>query len=187
MTLRWGSSSGNYHSRAQTVASDGGAFRAGVNIIRFPWDTSVTDTGTPVDTAIDYLRVSITLSSVYTTAVTDFWIDYIVAMRGVAQDVHYYSKYLWQTSAGTYIENTTASTDLLNVDTEEFDLICARADWLIARSMKAPATEIKEAREAYKEAEDNYIMKYPSEAKTLTTTYYEFGSMQDDLIIESDS
>jgi hypothetical protein len=183
--LRWGSSSGNYHSRTVTTASDAGAFRAGINILRFPWDTSVADTGTPVDTAIDYLRVTVTLSGVYTIPVKDFWVDYIVAMRGVAHDVHYYSKYLWQNSSGTYIENSTADTDLLNVDTEEFDLICARADWLLARAQKSPASEIKENREAYNEAEGNYILKYPSEVKTLITTYYELDSMKDDLILDS--
>lgn len=176
ITLRWGSGTGAYYQRAVTTTNEGLAFQAGWNLLRFDWDTSVTEVGVPDITDITFLRLIITLSGVLTAEVTDWRLDFVVVRKGVIHDVIYYSKYMWQSSAGTYLENSTASTDLLNADTEEFDLIVARLDYLLAKAQRNQF-DIKIAREDYLLAEANYKLNYPSEAKLLTTSYYNLPSL----------
>lgn len=181
--LRWGSDNANYYSRTITTNNEGLAFQAGWNLLRFDWDNSISPTGTPDIENIDYARVTITLSAALGTQVTDWNIDFLVARRGLIHDIIYYSRYAWQTSAGVYIENSTADSDLLNVETDEFDLILARVDFNIARSLRNK-DDIILSREDYKNKREQYMISSPSEAKTLTTTYYSLGSLADELDVE---
>lgn len=180
ITLRWGSASGAYYQRAITTNNWGTSFKTGWNLLRNDWDSNVTITGSPDIENIDYLRITLTFSSGLTADASGFRFDQIVARAGEVHDVVYYSKYPWQTSGGTYIENSTADTDLLNADTDEIDLIAARVDYLISRSTKQ-RDDVKFARQEWLDAVDQYKMKYPSERKLLITTYHQFESLGGDL------
>ena len=181
IALRWGSGSGAYYQRSITTNAWGLAFQQGWNLLRFDWDENITTAGSPDITAIDYLRLAITLGSLLGSEVTDWRVDQIIARSGQVHDVIYYSKYPWQTSSGTYIENSTADADLLNVDTDEIDLISKKLEYLISRATKQSRFDIELARKDYTEAIEKYQLKYPSEAMTLTQTYHHFSSLGGDL------
>lgn len=171
--LRWGSSSGNYWEKTVTTNNEGTAFYNGFNLLRFDWSTA-TKTGTPDITAIDYLLFQV-VGDGTAGALTDWIVDFIVARVGKIYNQLYYSKYGWQSSSGTYKENSDASSDLLNADTEEFELfvlhgkaVLFRENFLYGDADQNDALyEIKKTR---------YIEKYPSERKLLISNYREFDT-----------
>lgn len=130
VALRWGSSSSAYFSRTVT-APQFGSFRNGWNLIPFVWN-GATETGTVDATGIDYLRVTLTLS----TSDTDIKIDNIFSALGEIQDLVYYSKYLFRSSAGTWLEAPTADSDLVNLDDDAENLFVYECIRLAARGLQ---------------------------------------------------
>ena len=126
--LRWGSSSANYYSVSVTATQDNTAFVVGWNLLRFDWN-GLTPTGTPVDTAINYLRVTLTYNG---TAVTSCRVDSIVARAGTIYEMLYYSKYLFRTTAGVWIEKPTLGTDIVNLDIDGLNLLVYEIAELVA-------------------------------------------------------
>jgi hypothetical protein len=93
---------------AQTTQADGTAFKAGWNIIKFPWSTA-TETGTVDPATIDAVKITVAKA----TALADIRVDNILCSIGYAFDIKYYSKYMFQSSAGAY--ESRPSTDDSNV------------------------------------------------------------------------
>ncbi len=115
------------------------------------------------------------------TAQTAWRVNLLVARIGDIHNIIYYTKYGWQTSGGSYIENSTTTSDLLNLDTDEFDIVAKRGIMLAAQELRFSAQEKKDVGTDYVGARDNYrTMRYPSERKILTTTAYRFGSIDGD-------
>ena len=114
--LRWGSSSSAYFSRTAT-APQFGSFKNGWNLIPFAWN-GATETGTVNTTKINYLRISMTLTS----SDTDIKVDNIFSALPETQDLVYYSKYLFRSTAGTWKEVPTLDSDLINLDTDAENL-----------------------------------------------------------------
>jgi len=182
IALHWGDDSDGHYIRSVTTTNEGLAFQAGWNLLRFDWDDNVTTDGVPTITSVNFAKIIITLSAALGSQVTNWRIDFLVAKRGVEHDVFYYTKFGWTNSGGTYIENSTAVTDLLVADTDEFDLILSRFNWLLARANREPQREVNEAKTAYVDAEENYKVAYPSEAMVITESYYEHPSLGNDRI-----
>lgn len=177
-TLKWGDDASNYWSATATTTHEGLSFYTGWNLIRFPWPA--TSTGSPAVTSVNYAQLTVTLSG--SNASTGWRLNLLVARIGDIHNIIYYSKYGWQTSAGTYIENSTTSTDKLNADTDEVDLFVMKGIVLAAQELRFPKQEKDDAKADYERAKQNYIMRYPSRRKILTTTYHDFGSIdQDDM------
>lgn len=175
--LRLGSSSSAYNEWMATQTNEQTAFAIGWNLIRFPL-VSPTVTGSPDNTKITYASVFMTKTAATMGGQTAFRVDHIILKRGKIHNVLYYSKFAWQTSGGTYIENSTADTDYIVADTDEVNLIILRAT-IAAR---------KEIKEAFADVETDYnnaIARYgsvsPSERLTMSTTRYEFGSIRGDV------
>jgi len=172
--LRLGSSETVYHSKTVTTTHEGTAFVAGWNLLRFDLQ-SLTDTGTPDDEDITYAALYMTKAAGKVSE-TDYRFDWLILKRGKIHNVLYYSKYGWQSIAGTWIENSTALTDLLNVDTEEYELIAIKAAEYAAQEL-SDWNDVKYFQNEYSNPQgtgkkDQYILKWPSEAKVLITTYY---------------
>lgn len=166
--IRLGSSASVYYTITVTTDSEGGSFVDGWNLIRFDFvDKSAT--GTPDDDDMDYIALYMTKDSGKTSE-TDYRFDNIVMKKGDHYDVIYYSKYLWQNSSGTYIENSTADTDLVNADTEEVNLIELKYMELAERFLKN-RTAARENRELYEVDKNTYMLQSPSDALILETTY----------------
>ncbi|KKL55132.1 hypothetical protein LCGC14_2258470 [marine sediment metagenome] len=151
-----------------TTQHDGTAFRNGWNLLRFDFSNAVK-AGSPDETAGVYIAVYMTKDSGKVSE-TDYRFDHIILRRGKINDLLYYSKYGWQTSGGTWIENSTVDTDLLNFDTEEYDLAVLKAAEFAALELKdRPLTS--DYKKEYTEMRDQYKIEHPSEAKMLETTW----------------
>lgn len=165
--LRWGNDSSNYWSRTVTVNNEGQTFHDGWNLLRFDWDGSATETGTVDPNTIDYIRLTITKSTSL-AADTDWRVDDIVFRVGEIYNLVYYSKYGWTNSGGTYIENSSATTDLVCADTDELELISIKIAEYTAQELR-DYDDVKIFRSDYLTAKKNYA--YESEAMTEIGTY----------------
>lgn len=171
--LRLGSSSSNYYSKTITTQSDGTAFVNGWNLLRFNL-SSLTTTGTPVDASVVYAALYMTK---LTTKVSesDYKFDWLVLKDGRNADVKYYSKFGWTTSGGTYIENSTTSTDYVVADTDEYDLIVKKGIAIGTRELDFPRDVKDEKDNDYKQAKAEYMMRNPSETPIMTNEYYSYN------------
>ena len=167
--LRWGNDSSNYWSRTVTVNNEGATFYDGWNLLRFDWN-GATETGTVDPATIDYVRLTITKPTTF-AADTDWRVDSIISRVGDIYDVVYYTRYGWQNSSGAYLEDATATTDLVNAETDEVEMIIAKAAEYGARELKE-REDVKDNREEYERLRTMYLYRYPSERIRLIRSYY---------------
>jgi hypothetical protein len=172
--LRLGTDSSNYYSKTVTTRHDGTAFVAGWNLLRFDL-TSLTETGTVTDTSINYGAVYMTKAATKVSE-TDYKFDWLFISEGVIHEILYYSKYGWKSSAGTYLENSTAGDDLVVADTEEYDLFVKKGVHLGRQYIKSEMGEIDEAKREYKEAVDMYGPQNPDESAVMISNYQDHGT-----------
>lgn len=175
--LRWGNDASNYWSRTVTTAHDSTAFRNGWNLLAFQWN-GATETGTVAPASIDYLDIRVTHTA---TADTDYRIDNIVSSLGSIWEIVYYSKFLFRSSASTWLEVPTADTDTINLDSESNNI-------LVYETLKLLAPEIMEEDASFDvnfyDRELNgadlnhpglyalYERRYPSQRLKQRNTYY---------------
>ena len=167
--LRIGSSSSAYYSITVTTNNEGASFYAGWNLLRFDF-TNKSETGTVDTDACDYVALYITKDAAKVSE-TDYRFDNLVIKMGPYYDVIYYTRYAWQSSAGTYLEDATTTTDLLNMETDEFNLAVLKTLQFMEEHLK----KFKEAdrwEKKYEAKKDEYIMRNPSEALLLQQTYH---------------
>jgi len=167
--VRIGSSASAYYSVTVTTNNEGNSFEDGWNLLRFDLSGKST-TGSPDDDGCDYVALYMTKDAGKTSE-TDYRFDNLVLKRGDHYYVKYYSKYGWQNSSGTYLEDSTDSTDLLNADTDEVNLYVLKACQLIEEHLdndkKADRWEQK-----YGMALARYIQNNGSEALPQVQEYY---------------
>jgi hypothetical protein len=169
--IRIGSSASDYYEITATTTQEGIAFQTGWNLMRFDF-SSKTTTGTPDSTAGNYVAIYMTKTAGKVSE-TDYRFDHIIMRGGVIHDLYYYTKYGWQTSGGTYIENTSTTTDVLVADTDEFELFTYAGKAEAALELRQFTThDYFEKKYQNKKAE--YQLRNPSEAKLLIQTLYEF-------------
>ena len=169
MILRIGNSASVYYSKTVTAQADGTAFVSGWNLLKFDL-TSLSETGSVDDTVMDYAAIYMTKTAGKVSE-TDYKFDWLVVKRGVSHYVKYYTKYGWTNSSGTYLENSSADTDLLVADTDEFDLIVAKGIEIAAGEVDEGDNETKKA-EKFKDMLKEYQLRNPSEAKVMTNEYH---------------
>lgn len=119
VTFIWGNdvSTAYWTGVAQTAQFDGSAFQTGWNIIKIPWNTA-TETGTVDPATIDSAKITFTVGG----AITDIRVDNILCSVGTVFDVKYYSKYLFQTAAGAWINKPSLDTDLVICDVDSINI-----------------------------------------------------------------
>lgn len=187
VTLKIGSSSGNYYTRTVTTTNEGTALQVGWNLLRFDLN-GISQVGTVVNTAGSYVALYFN-KLVGKSSETSYRFDHIMAKNGKFYNLLYYSQYPWQTAAGAYIPDSTVDTDVLNVGAEEYQLI-------LEKCIEMCAYEAREANDASiainrlgaplgsvpaKPGQiSNYQLSNPSEALILTTTYHDFASIDGD-------
>lgn len=109
ITLKWGSSNANYYQVTSTTNYVGESFSDGWNRVRFSWN-SPTTVGTPVDSAIDYLQVTIAYS--IDPALTDFRIQNFVISENVPLTLTYYStNMVYDVSGATQLQKFNDAAD----------------------------------------------------------------------------
>ena len=136
VSARWGNDiSANYWaSTAQTTQADGTAFRAGWNLLRFPWSTA-TETGTVAPATVDSFRLTVAVTS----ALADIRVDNIMVSIGRNFDIKYYGKYLFKNSSGTYIAQPTSQSDSVILDSDAFNIFLFES--LIAMAHQLEGTD----------------------------------------------
>jgi hypothetical protein len=78
-----------------------------------------TVVGSPDDEAISYVYVGVTVTAMQ----TGILVDNIVSNMGLYRTLEYYSKYLYRdASTGAFQETVTDNSNLLNLDTESYNL-----------------------------------------------------------------
>ena len=168
INLLWGSSATDYYSKTVT-APFYGSWQQGWNLIAFDW-SALTETGSPTITTYDYARVTF----VSTAAITDVRVDSIVFRLPSIYETVYYSKYLFSNSSGTWIEKPTADTDVVNLDTESYNLWLYELLELVAQELQGEDSsfDVEFWRDKKKEQWDAYIANNRSEAQPSQDTYY---------------
>ena len=131
--LRWGSTSSAYWSTTVTTPWNRTSWQTGWNILAFNWN-GATPTGSPDASGIDYLRLTVTVSAA--TAETDIRVDKIASSAGEIWEMEYYSKYLFQTSAGAWKETTNSDTDLVNLDTDALNIFEFECGLAVAQQLQ---------------------------------------------------
>jgi len=114
-------------SVAQTTQADGTDFKVGWNLIKFPWSTA-TETGTVAPATVDSFRLTVAA----TGAINNIRFDNIIFSIGRNFDIKYYSKFLFENSAGTKISLPTTEDDTVLIDNDSlpiflFELLKAMA------------------------------------------------------------
>jgi len=169
-------SNGKHVTKTVTSDNAGNAFAAGWSLLRFDMATATVDAGFDPTLCIG-ARVYMTKAGAKISE-TDYHFDWLVLKRGQIHQILYYSKYPWQTSAGVWIENSTVVGDLLNADTEEFELMLIKAAELGMQELRE-AADVKYFQNEYRNANftgkaDRYELRHPSEAKLLINEYRDF-------------
>lgn len=120
----------------------------------------------------DFARRMTTETGILTVSEEDFTQLLRVSSESDAttSKLKYYSKYLWQNTSGTYLQDSTATTDKINIDADEYEIIVEKCAQMGAQKLDNDKDE-QRAREKYNEAVNNYISKYPSEALLISSTY----------------
>jgi hypothetical protein len=168
--IRVGSDSSNYYSMTATTKNDGTAFEDGWNLIRFNFSGKST-TGTPDDDACKYVSLYMTKAGAKVNE-TDYRFDQIIMSKGIPFNVLYYSSYPWQTSAGVWIANSTADTDYLNANSDEYDMYIESCRAEVYRELK-DFNQMTLSKNELKTLSDNYKTINPSESLTLTNKYWD--------------
>jgi hypothetical protein len=169
--MRIGTDSSNYYSKTVTAQADGTAFVAGWNLLKFDL-TSLTETGTVTDTACTYSALYMTKDALKVSE-TGYKFDDMVLHNGEINYIYYYSGYGWQTSGGTYIQNSTADSDLLNAGEEEYEIILAKCAEVAADEVdEENASQKQEIR--YEKLKRAYQMGNPSESLIMVSTTADF-------------
>lgn len=158
----------NYYAITVTTQADGTAFTNGWNLLRFDF-ANATENGTVTDSAVDSVRIYMTKSSGKSD--DGYRVDDLTFHTGEFYTIYYYSKYPWQTSAGTYIENSTTTTDKINLDTDELDLLTFLGKREVAAELR-DWEQFKRADAEYKEKLKEYKTKYPTQRINPSRKYY---------------
>lgn len=169
--LRWGSSSANYYNRTVTQTQQATAFVNGWNLCQFAW-SGATTTGTPSDSAIDYARVTLNV----TGSMTGCLINGMNSILGTILTYEYYSKYLFRNaSTGAYQETVLDDSDLINLDTESFNLLFNQVAYLGVQQQQGLDALFYDAnffKTAYDAGVIRYKSMYKSELQEPQSVYY---------------
>lgn len=172
ISLRWGSSSTDYYSATATTNFAGNAFEDGWNQIGFNWVTATT-TGSPDASAIDYARITFAYNSTLQTGVL---VNTLASRMGSILECEYYSKYLFRDSVtGAFKETVTDDTDLINLDTESYNLFLWQAAIQASQQQQginALQFDGKYFKDKYDEAKARYMAMYKSEVQKPQSIYY---------------
>jgi hypothetical protein len=172
VTLRIGSSSANYYSVTATTTQQGTTFENGWNLLKFNW-LGATETGTVVDTAINYVRVTFAYNG---TAQTSVRLDQITAALGTILEIEYYSKYLFRdASTGAFQETISDDSNLVNLDTETYNLLVYKVAELSTQQQQgidALGYDGPYFKEEYKTRLERYRFLYKSQVQKISGTYY---------------
>lgn len=176
VNLRWGSSASNYYSVSATLNQNNTAFINGWNLLAFPW-LGATVVGTPDVTDINYVRVTWTYNSTLQTAMR---LDNIISNMGNIMNLTYYSKYIFRDfTTGAYQETITDDSNLINLDTETYNLLFNKTAFYMAQQMQGLDALFYDANffdQEYQKSLARYTAMYKSQVSKPTSFYHKIDN-----------
>lgn len=173
VNLRIGSDSSNYYTVTATTTQQGTSFEDGWNLLKFNW-LGASVSGTPDAEALNYVRVTFAYNG---TAQTSVRVDQITAALGTILEIEYYSKYIFRNgSTGAFQETVTADTDLVNLDTESYNLLVYKVAEMCAQQQQgidALGFDAQYFKEGYNSRLERYRYLYKSQVSKVTANYYQ--------------
>ena len=168
VNIRWGSSSTTYWNRTLTTAQNSTAIQDGWNLFRANWD-GATKTGSPDSENVDFIRIALNA-----TTDTDYRLENITASRGTIYELVYYSKYLFKSEAGVWQEEPDNDSNIINLDTESFNLLVYKTMILGAAQIQGVDSEFDVGfyRRAYTKNVKLYRNQNPSEVVRPQSSWY---------------
>lgn len=170
VNLRWGSSSANYYSLSVTENQQGTAFVDGWNRCQFIW-ANASVTGTPDASAIDYIRVTLTMTGTNTAC----RVNGINNILGSILEYEYYSKYMFRdSSTGAFQEVVTDDSNLINLDTESYNVLFNLVAYYAFQQQQGISAGYDDNffGQEYKRSTDKYKSMYKGETQKPQSTYY---------------
>ncbi len=171
MELRLGSSAGNYYKWTVTSTFELTTFVNGWNQQGPAW-LGATVVGVPNIKAINYVRVSYTYDG---TAQTSVRLNQITSQLGAIFNMMYYSKYMFRNSStGVYQETVLSVNDLINLDTESYNLFLDLV-FMFAVQQQFSAEgmyDMKQIQDKYAADLARYKSMYKSQISKPSTQYY---------------
>lgn len=169
--LRIGSSSSDYYHLTETQTQQATSFANGWNLIQFPWASTAT-TGSPDASALNYSRVTLNLSANATACL----VNGLNSILGTILNYEYYSKYLFRNSStGTYQETVLDDSDLVNLDTESYNLLTYLTAFYCFQQQQGLDASFYDGSWAKQQYDTNvirYKAMYKSELQVPQSSYY---------------
>lgn len=172
VNLRFGSSAANYYTLTVTQTQQGTAFVSGWNLCQFPW-ASTSTTGSPNSAAINYARITLNV----TGTMTGCLVNGLNSILGTILSYEYYSKYLFRNaSTGAYQETVLDDSDLINLDTESYNLLTYKVAELAVQQQQGLDASFYDGpffANKYQAALLRYKSMYKSELQKPQSSYYQ--------------
>lgn len=161
VNLRWGSDNANYYHKTVTTNQQGTSFVNGWNLCQFVW-SSATTVGSPDNENIDYARVSLAMTGTNTGVL----VNGLNSILGTVLSYEYYSKYMFRdSSTGAFQETVTDDSNLINLDTESYNLLFNQVAYLASQQQQGSDAMAYDGG-FFKNAYDTGIIKYKSMYKS---------------------
>lgn len=171
MTLKIGSGAGDYITITSTSTHQGTVFQNAWNAVSFLLANG-TETGTIDWSAITIAEVTWTFTS--TTPQTGIYLDGLFFSKGEYLEYLYYSKFLFRNTAGVFQETVDDDTNIINLDTETYNLYLYQVALLASQEQQSANTgfDANFFAQKYKDCLDRYKNMYKAEVQTPQSTYY---------------
>lgn len=173
--IRWGSSATDYYQASATMTQANTVFQNGWNYLQVPW-SSATTVGSPNPSSITYVRVGYAYDGTLQTGVR---LDNIVSRMGVIMEIEYYSKFMFRDqSTGAFQETVTSDSNLINLDTETYNLLTYQVAYLAVQQQSGSEStfDSKYFKELYMDCLTRYKQIYKSEIIKPQESYYKVTS-----------
>ncbi len=172
--LLWGSSPSNYYNVTVTSNQQGNAFVNGWNQCQFIW-SSASVVGSPNPSSISYAEIILTTSA----NMTGCLLNGLDSILGTILSYEYYSKYLFRNAiTGAFQETTTDTSDLINLDTDSYNLMVYKVAELAVQQQQGLDAQFFDSPyfvNQYATALARYKSMYKSELQKPQSSYYTPG------------
>ena len=171
VALRWGSSQTAYWHNTVTVNQQGNAFVNGWNLCEFVWSEAAKVDGPD---AADIHHVRVTLDT--TDDMTGVLLNGCDCILGTILSYEYYSKYMFRDAiTGAFQETVTDPSNLINLDTESFNLMVYKVAELAVQQQQGMDASLYDGpyfANQYQAALARYKTMYKAENQKPQSMYY---------------
>lgn len=169
--LRFGSSVTNYYKLTASLNQQGNAFVNGWNLIEFPWEDAEV-VGSPDSSEISYAQIFVSNGQVQTGCLANL----LTSILGTVLNYSYYSKFLFRdATTGAFQETVTDTTNLINLDTESYNLFTYLAAYYASQQQQdreSLSYDSKFFKDEYDKGVIRYKAMYKSELQKPQSNYY---------------